>query len=114
MDERTYWVIAISNVRTPNERDFLTYRMDDVGPALLLFTDLDRAHSYIAQAYLTNDVPDYYDDHMQRVAEGDLADFLASSVSEASPTHVLINPDYGDEGNGTLQPVARFADEEDE
>jgi hypothetical protein len=115
MDERTYWVIATSNVRTPNAKSFLKHRMDEVGYALCLFTDYQRAKDYIGQVFWTNQINwDYNDEHFLRVSAGDLADFLATSVPGASPTHVLIDPEFGDERNGTLQPVARFADEEDE
>src|SRR5215217_5802606 len=98
MDERTYWVIAVSNVRTPKRRTFITHRTDVVGSALCLFTDYQHAKNYIGQIFWTNQINwDYFDEDFLRVSAGDLADFLAASAPWAARTHVLIDPEFGDE-----------------
>jgi hypothetical protein len=104
MDEQTYWAIKIvATYPIPIKRPYFQGYYSKEGVAIpLLFTDADRANTWVIQG---GNWVERHDWQVWPVAEGDLADFFASSFPQA--THVMIDPGYGDEEEQALQPIVQ-------
>jgi hypothetical protein len=105
MDEQTYWAIEIVDYTgkggcTIGSGTVLQYYPNEGGVAEILFTDKERASGYARQAVDT----EHTEWRLTPLQEGELAYFIEISVPKK--THVLIDPEYGDEERA-LQPIIR-------